>query len=279
MTVERHLIELGQGVFAFAHPEPRFGNANVGLVIDADGLTVVDTTANPGEGAAVLAAIHDLTAELGLPLKRVVLTSSRIPFSGGSQPFWQAAFYGTDVTSEQLDTVPNLDAFRRLLPEHAAWYHDEFATRPITHTVEEPTWLTGAAYGVPVEGEAGANLVVQVEGANVVFAGAIASFRVTPLAFDGNPVAWIESLDRLAAMADTVVPGHGPVGGAADLKDLAGYLTACVEADGDPSAIPAGPWDAWSDRHFDTVNVERAARLAVGDPSIPQSMFELLGLM
>ncbi|MEM9131476.1 MAG: hypothetical protein AAGE88_03990 [Actinomycetota bacterium] len=275
--IERYLVELGQGVFAFAHPEPVFGAANVGLVIDADGLTVIDTTATPVEGEATRTAVQTLTAELGLPLKRVTLSSSRIPFCGGSQPFWQAAFYGTEITSDQLDLAPNPDAFRRLLPERAAAYPVDFTTRPITHTVAEPAWLTGAAYGVPLAGESAGNLAIHVEGANVVFAGALASFGVTPLAFDGDPVAWIDSLETLAGLADTVVPGHGPVGGKADVADLVGYLTACVEAQGDPSRLPSGPWDAWADRRFDIVNVQRAAMLAVGDSGVPPAMFELLG--
>ena len=273
-----NLIELGQGVFAWAHPSPIFGDSNVGLVIDEDGLTVIDSTATPQRGAAVRHAIEGLTAELGLPIKRLVLTSSRVAFSGGGAAFWQAGFYGTEAASEQLDTPGDPEAFRRLLPHLEASYDDEFRTRPITHTVAEPAWLTGAAYGAPLPGESPANLAVHVDGAGVVFAGALASFGVTPLAYDGNPLAWIESLATLLTMADTIVPGHGPPGGAADVEDLIGYLSACVEAQGDPSSIPAGPWDNWSDRRFDAVNVERAYRMSSGDASVPESMYALLGL-
>ncbi|MEL7156466.1 MAG: hypothetical protein AAFN30_07695, partial [Actinomycetota bacterium] len=234
---DRHLAELGQGVFALVHPAPAFGASNVGLVIDGDGLTVIDTTATPEEGAAVRTAVLTLTAELGLPIKRVTLSSSRIAFCGGGAPFWQAAFYGSETTSDQLDLDPNPDAFRRLLPQRARCYPDDFTTRPVTHTVDEPTWLTGAAFGLPLPGESAANLAVQVEGANVIFAGALASFGVTPLAFDGDPVLWIESLEALAGLGDTIVPGHGQIGGRADIADLVGYLTACVEAAGDPARL------------------------------------------
>lgn len=273
-----HLVELGQGVFAWTHPSPRFGDSNVGVVIDEDGLSIIDTTATPDRGAATRRAIESLTAELELPIKRVIVTSSRVPFSGGSGAFWQAGFYGTDAASEQLDAPANPDAFRRLLPHLEAAYPHDFATRPITHTVSEPAWLTGAAFGVPLPGESAANLAVFVESAGVVFAGALASFGVTPLAFDGDPAAWIESLAELLTMADTIVPGHGPVGGAADVEELVGYLSACVDARGDASRLPAGPWDRWTDRRFDAVNVERAHRLRTGDASIPTAMFELLGL-
>lgn len=273
-----HLVELGQGVFALVDPATRFGYSNVGLVIDADGLTIVDTTATPDRGEAAKRQIIELTAQLELPIKRVVLTSSRIPFTGGGSAFWAAAFYGTEATSDQLDAPPNPPAFRRLLPDFALAYPDDFATRPVTHTVSEAAWLSPAAMALPLQGESQANLVLRVEGAGVVFAGALASFGVTPLAYDANPVAWIESLDAIRDLEPTVIPGHGPPGGAADVNDLIGYLTACVEADGDPNRVPSGPWDRWSDRRFDVVNVERAALLARGVDEIPQSMFVLLGL-
>jgi len=271
-------VELGQGVFAWVHGDARFGDSNVGLVIDEDGLTVIDTTATPRRGHAIRSEIQALTAELQLPLKRVVLSTSRVAFAGGGRAFWQAAFYGTETTSDQLDAPPNPDAFRRLLPRFASCYDDDFTTRPVTHTVAEPAWLTGAAYGLPLPGEADTNLAVVVEGANVIFAGALASFGVTPLAFDADPLAWADSLDQLGAIASTVIPGHGPPGGAGDLGDQAAYLRACAAADGDTSRLMNGPWDHWTDRRFDQVNVERAAMLARGDTSIPPAMFKLLGL-
>jgi cyclase len=273
-----HLVELGQGVFALVDPANRFGYSNVGLVIDNDGLTIIDTTATPDRGESAKQEIIQLTAQLELPIKRVVLTSSRIPFSGGGNAFWAAAFYGTETTSDQLDAPPNPPAFRRLLPDFALAYPDDFTTRPVTHTVTEPAWLSAAAMAVPLQGESLANLVLRVEGAGVVFAGALACFGVTPLAYDANPAAWIESLEAIRALEPTIIPGHGPPGGAADVADLIGYLTACIEADGDPARLASGPWDGWSDRRFDAVNVERAASMARGIDEIPQSMFALLGL-
>ncbi len=273
-----NLVELDRGVFAFVDPIRRYGYSNVGLVIDGDGLTVFDTTATPERGETVRQAIVDLTAELELPIKRVVLSSSRIPFSGGGQPFWAAAFYGTEATSDQLDAPPNPQAFRRLLPDFALSYPDDYSTRPITHTVSEGAWLTPAGFALPLEGESAANLVLRVEAANVVFAGALASFGVTPLAYDANPIAWIASLEELLTLGTTIVPGHGPPGGQADVSDLIGYLTACVEADGRPERIGPGPWDGWADRRFDPVNVQRAAMLASGVDDVPPSMLALLGL-
>lgn len=271
-------FELAQGLYAFVDPDPGYGQSNVGLVVDVDGLTVIDTRATPERGREAKAAIIELSEPLGLPIKRIVVTSSRIPFAGGTNAFWPAAYYGSEPTSDQLDDPINPIALKRLLPHLADAFDFEFTTRPITHTVSESAWLTSSVQVVPAPGESPLNVIVVAPGPGIVFAGALASFGTTPLAFDGDPAAWAASLEQLMEVATTVVPGHGSPGGRADLADLVGYLRACVAVDGDADALPAGPWDDWTNREFDAVNVERAARLRRGDREIPTAMFELLGL-
>ncbi|MEZ5377981.1 MAG: hypothetical protein R2733_15845 [Acidimicrobiales bacterium] len=273
-----HQYELAQGMYAFIDSAPGFGQSNVGLVVDGDGLTVIDTTATPARAQAVRSMIMELTEPLDLRIKRIVVTSSRIPFAGGTNAFWPAAYYGSQATSDQLDDPVNPLALQRLLPHLAEVYDFGFTTRPITHTVEESAWLTGSIQVVPAPGESPMNLLVVAPESGVVFAGALAGFGVTPLAFDGDPAEWADTLEQVAEFATTIVPGHGPPGGKADLLDLVGYLRAVVEVDGDLGALPAGPWDNWTNREFDAVNVERAARRRRGDSEIPAAMFELLGL-
>ncbi len=270
-------IELGPGVYGFTHPDPAFGNSNSGLIIDSDGLTIIDSTATPKQAEAVFDEIKRITEPLTTRLKRVVLSSSRIPFSGGSSVYWQAAFYGSQATSEQLDLPSNPEAFRRLLPAYAEHYHDRYDTRPITHLVTEPSPISAAGYGLTLSGESTTNVATYVESVDTVFAGALGSFGVVPLAYDGDLLAWANSLDQIAELAKTVIPGHGPVGGAADLTDQANYLRACVEADGDESSLRPGPWNEWANQEFHPINIERAARLQRGDTSVPDSMFALLG--
>ena len=131
---------------------------------------------------------------------------------------------------------------------------------------------------VPCAGQQATNLTVQVPGTDIVFAGALAAFGVTPIAFDGDPAGWAEALDGVIELGRIIVPGHGPVGGIDEVVALQAYLWACVEAAGDPTAIPEGPWDDWAGRHWDEVNVERAALLAAGDDRPPPSMLRVLGL-
>lgn len=259
-------------------PDPRYGDANLGLIVEPDGLTVIDTLATPALAAAADAEVDALTEGSGLRLRRVVLSSSRIPFVGGTSVFWRSALYSSEPVSDQLDlpVVPGI--LGRLIPQHRRAYGADFLTRPVTHTIGEATQLTAAAVVHLFPGEGPANVVVQVPSIEVVFLGALGSFGVTPLAFDGDPSAWADSLEAVGALGSVFVPGHGMPAGPDALAVQAAYLRACADVQGDATALPSGPWDRWTDRRFDAVNVERAARLAGGDTSTPQAMLDLLGL-
>jgi cyclase len=280
------LVELAPDVHAWLQEPPGHDRTNAGVIVAPDGITVVDTLLVPSQAAELEAALGGF----GLPVRRAVYTTSHIGFTGGSPTFWLAARYGRAQTSAQLDQAPSIPVLQRLHPGFA----DELAllaerpTRPVSHTVDAAAYLTESHLVVPTQGEMFENLVVLVPEAErpgggertgaVLFAGAMASFGVTPNAFDGDPRAWADALGELMELAPVVVPGIGPVGGAEEVLALQAYLYACVEAEGDPRAIPEGPWDRWADRHLDEVNVERAARLAAGDGTVPVAMLRLAGL-
>jgi len=259
---------LAPGVAAWLGDGP-YGRSNAGVVVDHDGVTLLDTLVAPAHAGPLAAELEGL----GRPVRRVVLSSAHLPFVGGSSCFVAAAFYGSPTTSDLLDLPPFVAGHRRLVPDLARHFDDEFRTRPVSHTVERDALLTDAVVVRCTAGESAENLVVDVPGAGVLLAGAMASFGTTPLAFDGDPAAWASALRALAVDHDVVVPGHGPVGGRAELEQQAAYLEACVAG-----SIPSGPWDRWADRRFDVVNIERAAMLADGDLRPPPSMLALLGL-
>ncbi|MCU1351896.1 MAG: Zn-dependent hydrolase, glyoxylase [Acidimicrobiales bacterium] len=268
------LTALAQGVFAWLQRPSRLGVPNAGVVLDVDGATVIDTLTV----ASQFDPFGDAVEALGFPVRRIVLSGDHLDFVGGTVRFKTAAVYGSPSASAHLDQPPNPPVLRALHPDLADEIDDELQTRPVTHIVAEATDLTPATVVVPLDGQSALNLVVVVPDADVLFGGALCCFGVTPLAFDGDPVAWAESLDALADLATTIVPGHGPVGGVDELRAQQAYLQACVDASGDPSRIPSGPWDAWPGREWDAVNVERAAMLAAGDPTPPPSMLRAVGL-
>ncbi len=267
------LDQLVPGVHAWLQEPAGPGRANAAVVVDEDGVTVVDTLLGPSQSGP----FGDAVDALGFPVRRVVLTSSNAEFSGGTMRFRLAAVYGRRQTSAHLDQPVDPSVLHQLYGDAAADVDEDFRTRPVSHVVNAPVQLTAAAVAVPTTGQQAENLVVAVPGAGIVLAGAMCSFGVTPLAHQGDPAAWADALDDLLDLAPIVVPGHGPIGGEEEVRVLQDYLRACVDARGDATQLRAGPWDAWTAPHHHVVNVERAAMLADGDDGIPPSMLRLVG--
>src|SRR5260221_8163173 len=109
------LEQVAQWVFAWLQLPGGVGLSNAGVIADEDGLTVVDTLMVSSQWGPLGAAV----GELGRPVRRVVLTSGHIEFAGGTSQFRLAAVYGSSITSMQLDQPPNVDAYRRFMPEFA----------------------------------------------------------------------------------------------------------------------------------------------------------------
>ena len=268
------LAPIAPGVYAWVADQPGHGRANAGVVIDEDGITLIDALAVPSQWEPFAAEVE----AFGFPVRRLVLTSSNAEFAGGTARFRFAAVYGRQRASAYLDQPADPAVLRRLYPEVAGEFDAEYATRPVSHVVDAAVQLTPALAAYPMRGQQEENLVVFVPGAQVVFAGAMCAFGVAPLAHQGDPAAWADQLDELIALAPVIVPGHGPIGGEEEVRELQAYLRACVAADGDASRIPPGPWDGWPGREHDVVNVERAAMLARGDDGVPPSLLRHLGL-
>jgi cyclase len=262
------------GVYSWLQLPSGPGRANAGVVVDADGITVIDPLLTPSQWTPLAEAVE----ALGPPVRRVVLTSSNAEYSGGTAHFRTSAIYGRTQASAHLDQPADPNVLRRLYAAHANEIDDEFATRPVSHIVDAMVQLTPAIVLVPMTGQQEENLVVHVPASAIVFAGAMCSFGVTPLAHQGDPAAWADSLDALLDLAPIIVPGHGPIGGEEEVRELQAYLRACVAAEGDVSRLGSGPWDNWTAREHDVINVERAAMLARGDDDIPPSLLRMLGL-
>lgn len=263
-------MEVGNGVLVARREPGGFGRPNSAAVIDDDGLTVVDSGTVPSQAQEFAFVL----AELELPIRRLVYTSSHIDYVGGSTAYPLAAVYGTPEASALLDQPPNTSAYAALAPDLAAEF-DELRTRPVTHTVRDAAWISSRVVVAPTRGQQAENLVVQVPDTNVVIAGAMASFGVIPAAWAGDPATWADQLDVVLGWGATVVPGHGPVGGEAEVRLLQRYLRSCAEGD-DPTADR--PWSGWADQRFHAANVERARMLALGDPSPPPAILRLMGM-
>ncbi|MFT7473091.1 MAG: glyoxylase-like metal-dependent hydrolase (beta-lactamase superfamily II) [Verrucomicrobiales bacterium] len=271
-SVTHELVPLAAGVYAWLAEEPSHSQTNSGAVIASDGLTVIDAGLTPLSAAPFAETLRQLSP---LPVRRLVLTGSHIDLVGGSAAFPLAAVYGSSQTSAHLDQPANPGVWSCLHPDYSSEFA-ELTTRPVTHTVIKAAHLCPASIAVPISGTQFENLAVQVPGADVVFAGALASFGTVPLGFEADFPAWKAALDEVALYGQIFIPAHGPIGGTEEIDVLGHYLQACIDADGELTRLGDGPWSTWTNQSFHPVNVERAAMLGAGDPSPPPSMLTLL---
>ncbi len=266
------LTALADGVWAWIQPGGETGVSNAGVIADDDGLTLVDTLMVRSQWEPFAEAV----AELDAPVKRVVLTHAHVDHVGGTSKFRNAAVYASRVTSSLLDQPMATQAYKEFMPAFAEEFDEleEIVTRPVSHLIDAAANLTPRAEVLPATGHTPGDVMVLVADADILFAGDLCFFGVTPLAFQGDPATWASILDAVVELADTIVPGHSPVGGENDVRELQQYLRHCVEG-----RIPPGPWDEWSEREQrDPINIERAALLKDHRDEIPPSMLKAIGL-
>ena len=193
---------MGDGVWAWLQPGGGSGISNAAVVADDDGLTVVDCLMVRSQWGPFAAAV----AGLGPPVRRLVLTHAHIDHVGGTKAFPLASILASPATSALLDQPLMTEGYKAFMPAFADEFDDlaELGTRPVTHEVTDGAPIGTRMELIPAAGHTAGDLMVLVDD-SILFAGDVCFFGVTPLAFQGDPAAWVQVLELVPDLAATIV--------------------------------------------------------------------------
>lgn len=231
-TASAELTKLADNVYAYvgvkdASPAHSFA-ANAGIVVGRDGVLVVDTLISAREAQRFLADIRKVTDK---PIKYVVNTHTHLDHALGNCVF---AKLGATVISH--------DADRKLLAEQGAGilkHIGNYGLKPedmVGTEIALPTLSFSDQLSIDLGGEevrlirtapshTAGSLVVYLPAEKLLFSGDLLFTDFHPFLADGDLVGWVQTLDRLLAMdLEQIVPGHGPLSGKKDLKEMRDYL-------------------------------------------------------
>jgi cyclase len=225
-TWQTGLVEVGPNAFAYVQGGGGTGISNAGLVVGDDGSLAIDSLFMPPMTQAFLSAIKRVTQK---PVRQLVNTHHHMDHTMGNESFLPTQIIShVNCRQEMIRVGLPLDRLAALMPQFADQIRQinltlpdvTFDDRLVLHLGDRVIELLylGPAHTI---GDA----VVYLPQDKLLFAGDIAFHYVTPLAFEGHVSGWIKVIDRVTRLnVETIVPGHGPVGSKAELREMRDYL-------------------------------------------------------
>lgn len=276
---ETGLREVGDGLFAYLQWDGGWGISNAGCVVADDGLVVIDSLLIPSMTRGFLG---ELRAISGAPVRQLVNTHAHIDHTGGN-----ALVDAEEIVAHTRCRAEMEERVAALLPGQRAarrdwmpddWYRELQETEPLlpTRTFEDELTLDAGATELRLmhwgPAHTTGDAMVYLPEAKVLFAGDLAFFYATPLC-RADMANWVRILERINAdlEVDLIVPGHGPIGGRAELDAQREYLDLMVtrtracfdggltEAQAN-EAIDLGPWARWPEAERKELNISQLYR-------------------
>ena len=221
------LIEVADGAYAYVQEGGGLCVANAGLIVGSESCIVIDALFAPSMTQAFRKEIARVTDK---PVRLLVDTHHHIDHTAGNALFSEAQIVSHANARREQERVGAgvMELLRPRIPDLVGETEGfELRLPDITFDGELTLHVDGRAVRLVHFGPAhtiGDALVFLPE-ERLLFAGDVAFHQVTPLAFEGHIGGWLDVCDQVDALEiDTVVPGHGPVGGKEGLREMRGYL-------------------------------------------------------
>jgi cyclase len=274
-TWETRLEEIAPNVYAYIQAGgPGRDNAsvaNAGIVVGDRGVAVIDTLTAPMHARAFIAAVRRVTDK---PFTHVFLTHHHGDHINGTQYFDGADVISHPYCRDEIAKVANAGG-PAFWPKRAGWADGTEPRRIVVPTTTFDGRMTHAFGSTTIElvpmapAHTYGDIVVHLPQHRILFAGDIAFFYVAPWCQNAHPSRWIDVCDAIDRMSvQTIVAGHGPLGGKAELADMRDYLAllrtearqrydAKMTAGAAAADIRLGKYDNWIGPERVVLDVQR----------------------
>jgi glyoxylase-like metal-dependent hydrolase (beta-lactamase superfamily II) len=226
------LTQIADNVYAYTDVKNGSKNnsfgANAGIIVGRDGIVVVDTLISAKQAKRF---IRDIRAVSRKPVRYVVNTHYHLDHVFGNSEFVKL---GAAVIAQENDKKAMEKSAAETLKNIKNY---GFTPKDMKGTTPAyPTLTYGDRMTIDIGGQrivliharhshTDGDTLVYLPDKKILFAGDVLFTKYHPFLGEGNIGEWIKELDDINAMdVEKIVPGHGPLSGKKDLKDMKAYL-------------------------------------------------------
>ncbi len=232
------LKEIGPNCYTYQQgngpPHNGGGLSNAGFVVGDDGIFVFDTLNGPAAARPFIEGIREVSDK---PFERIAYTHHHGDHTNGAQAFMGP---GVEVVSTEYCRHRNMQMAASVAggPADPAYGNisPTFNDGEPRRLVPATTVISGKAtyhYGgtavelLPIDpSHTWGDILVHLPEHKTLWMGDNGFFHMAPFLHNGYPTGWMMLLESILDMdLDTIVPGHGPVAGKAEVQEMLDYMT------------------------------------------------------
>lgn len=217
------VTEVAKGVFAYVQPDGGWCLNNAGIIVDGECVALVDTAATRRRALALKRAVADVAPQ---PPSLIANTHSHGDHTFGNRVFGEAMVVGHERCRAEMQYA-GLHLTGLWPAVDWGWGAADVLPPEMTFPDRAVLWIGGIEVRLLHVGPAHTtgDTVVWLPEQRVLFTGDVVMSGVTPFIAMGSLSGSLAAIALLRGLgAQTIVPGHGPVGGTELLDATEGYL-------------------------------------------------------